>query len=115
MSDDIVARLRVYANARMEGGLATVFRADLHAAADEIERLRELSGDAGKLRAERDEARREVCEWVAMMTRQKPSTAAKQRGWDCFKNKDVEEWRMERVRDAIDKLPSFPLCKEAKQ
>lgn len=28
-------------------------------AADEIERLRELSGDAGKLREERDEARRE--------------------------------------------------------
>ena len=40
MSDDIVARLRLYANARIYGGWATVFRSDLNIAADEIERLR---------------------------------------------------------------------------
>lgn len=44
-----------------------------------------LRGDVTRLRKERDEARREVCEWVAMMTKRKPSTAAKDRGWDCFK------------------------------
>jgi hypothetical protein len=52
MNDDIVARLRLYANASIDGGWASVFRADLNIAADEIERLR----------AERDEARRKVCE-----------------------------------------------------
>ena len=45
-------------------------------AADEIERLR----------AERDEARREICEKVSAYS---PSVTAKQwareRGWDCFK------------------------------
>lgn len=65
-------------------------------AADEIERLREAlrieqeesaacAIDRKETQRERDEARREVCEWVAMMTKRKPSTAAKDRGWDCFK------------------------------
>jgi hypothetical protein len=40
MRDDIVARLRMYANASIDGGWAAVFRADLNIAADEIERLR---------------------------------------------------------------------------
>jgi hypothetical protein len=40
MRDDIVARLRMYANCSIDGGWATVFRADLNIAADEIERLR---------------------------------------------------------------------------
>ena len=65
MSDDIANRLR---NKHADDLLAWE-------AADEIKRLR----------TERDEARREVCEWVAMMTKRKPSTAAKDRGWDCFK------------------------------
>jgi hypothetical protein len=42
MADDIVARLRLYANASIDGGWASVFRADLNIAADEIERLREM-------------------------------------------------------------------------
>lgn len=40
MTDDIVARIRLYANASIDGGWANVFRSDLTAAADEIERLR---------------------------------------------------------------------------
>ena len=40
MNSDIVARLRLYANASIDGGWASVFRADLNIAADEIERLR---------------------------------------------------------------------------
>jgi hypothetical protein len=45
-SDDIVARLRLYANASIDGGWASVFRSDLNIAADEIERLRaELKGE----------------------------------------------------------------------
>lgn len=48
MTDEIVARLRFYANSSIDGGWASVFRADLNIAADEIERLRK----------ERDEARR---------------------------------------------------------
>lgn len=37
--DDIVARLRLYANASIDGEWASVFRSDLNIAADEIERL----------------------------------------------------------------------------
>jgi chromosome segregation ATPase len=40
MTDDIVARLRMYANAFIDDGWATVVRSDLNNAADEIERLR---------------------------------------------------------------------------
>ena len=59
MTDDIVARLRMYANASIEGEWSSVFRADLNIAADEIERLRELSGDAGRLREEVERLRAE--------------------------------------------------------
>lgn len=82
MTDDIVARLRLYANASIDGGWASVFRADLTAAADEIERLR----------AERDEARREICKDEADLISLElggaaifAASVAKRRGWDCFK------------------------------
>ena len=54
MNDDIVARLRLYANASIDGEWASVFRSDLNIAADEIERLRQLLGNSEQLRAERD-------------------------------------------------------------
>lgn len=67
MSDDIVARLRQFDKDLVEeivngdhgkDGEHWVIPFDcLCEAADEIERLRELSGDAGKLRKERDHAR----------------------------------------------------------
>jgi hypothetical protein len=62
MTDDIVARLR------STGGLDARL---LCAAADEIERLR----------AERDEARRLICDLSWVDSRE----VAKQMGWDCFK------------------------------
>ena len=76
MTDDIVARLRVYSKSTIEGGWATVFRADLHAAADEIERLRK----------ERDELRREICGYSFQDARE----VAQLRGWDCFKEDSHE-------------------------
>lgn len=69
-------------------------------AADEIELLRigvaealrerdEANATIGTLRAERDEARREICEGVAAIS---ASVNAKQwaqeRGWDCYKKED---------------------------
>ena len=53
--------------------------------------LRQLSGIAGKLRAERDEARREVCYLVAEldMLNHISTTAesvALEYEWDCFEN-----------------------------
>lgn len=94
MESDIVARLR-----DCDGGYG--FRSVVREAADEIERLREAlrfeqdesaacAIDRRETQWERDEARREVCEWVAMMTKGKPSTAAKARGWNCFKEKNDE-------------------------
>ena len=57
-SDDLAARLRLYANASIEGSWSAVFRLDLTIAADEIERLSaELVSTTNRLTAERDEAR----------------------------------------------------------
>jgi hypothetical protein len=43
-------------------------------AADTIERLRE----------ERDDARREVCEWCGLFTNESPQGVAVKNNWDCF-------------------------------
>jgi len=73
MSDDmdIVDRLRINWTS-----LTKRQNAERNEAADEIERIR----------AERDEARREICDKVSAYS---PSVTAKQwarqRGWDCFK------------------------------
>lgn len=67
MTDDIVARLR-----ESDGGY--FMRQMFSEAADEIERLR----------AERDDARREVCEWVSLSLKRTPREVEIKRGWDCF-------------------------------
>lgn len=72
-TDDLAARLRLYANASIEGGWAAVFKLDLTIAADAIERLR----------IERDEARRMVCGLDADLMEDQRDYA-RQRGWDCF-------------------------------
>ena len=81
MTDNIVSQLRLLAN-----GLTPRVESELMVqAADEIERLR----------AERDEARREVCvareALIRLMThgnvavpQEAMHQAAKARGWDCF-------------------------------
>ena len=83
MSDDIVARLRAWSENAKEQGVGVVVDG-LQAAADEIERLR----------AERDEARRWVCQLLAspesVMHLAKPGNGTKrdfaaEQGWDCFK------------------------------
>jgi hypothetical protein len=42
-----------------------------------------------ELTAERDEARREVCEWVEMDGATNAKEEGELRGWDCFKNAPV--------------------------
>ena len=69
MTDDIVARLRAVLHEDRSVELMN------REAADEIERLRK----------ERDEARREVCEWVALQTKRTSREVEQGRGWDCFK------------------------------
>jgi uncharacterized coiled-coil DUF342 family protein len=44
-----------------------------------------LRQEVEQLRAERDEARRQVCEWVAAAHQNKPQYVANDRKWDCFK------------------------------
>lgn len=77
MTDDIVARLRLYAQKQRETK-SSVLGLLLSDSADEIERTR----------AERDEARREVCElrcdppvesFIGL-----PHELAKINGWDCY-------------------------------
>lgn len=53
MSDDIVARLRLYAK-RMDETRSTVLGLLLADAADEIERLRRYCADAARIGSERD-------------------------------------------------------------
>ena len=71
MNDDIVTRLRHWANGAAEQGVQDVVDG-LNCAADEIERLR----------AERDEARRLFCKCHAQA---EAIGYAEGRGWDCFK------------------------------
>jgi uncharacterized coiled-coil DUF342 family protein len=70
MADDIVTRLRLF-NYPLE-----------REAADEIERLR---AELAKVRAERDEARREVCEMLERDAGFSAQRQAASRGWGCFK------------------------------
>ena len=77
--DDIVPRLRLWAEG-VEKQKAVVLAVAITEAADEIERLR----------AERDEARREVCELRTDIGFSRPLKPyliefAASRGWDCFK------------------------------
>ena len=55
----------------------------------EIKRLRQenatLTAEHDALRAERDEARREVCELLYNRQGGWPKEHANERGWDCFK------------------------------
>lgn len=57
-------------------------------AADEIERLRnkrdQLVRITNKLTVERDEARREVCRWLAEAEGGTPEEHAADQGWACF-------------------------------
>ena len=76
MTVDIVDELRIWSYWLDEhcpdAGKAPI---ELLRAAKEIERLRK----------ERDEARREVCEWVALQTKRTAREVADGRCWDCFK------------------------------
>ena len=63
MSDDIVARLRLYANASIDGGWASVFRADLNIACDEIERMRNELQECNKLLDEYQRADADRIRW----------------------------------------------------
>jgi hypothetical protein len=100
MNDDIVTRLRQLAGAMSEARFPALEATALQAAA-EIERLRGeiktldrlgplvLRANAAilKIRAERDDARREVCHMrpSVCLGSQTANAYADQRGWDCFK------------------------------
>jgi hypothetical protein len=97
MSDDIVARLREIPN-----GIGGYFYKTTQQAADEIERLRDAlriereecaacAIDRKETQRERDDARREVCEWVSLQTKRSPRVIALNRGWNCYEKHDDEE------------------------
>jgi uncharacterized protein (DUF3084 family) len=98
MSEDIVARLRVLLSKCCIAPAMGVWSRDLRDAADEIERLREqlrlanidnfnTTAEVDQVRAERDEARREVsCLRPSVcLGAQTANEYARERGWDCFK------------------------------
>ena len=72
MADDIVTRLRKEISKR-DRPYPVELLPELREAADEIERLR----------AERDEARRLICD----LSWEDSKEVARQLGWDCFKEK----------------------------
>ena len=99
MTDDIVARLRLWSDNAKEQD-ATEIVVGLCQAADEIERLRaELDGaqlayrganyDRDRMRVERDQARRLVCRHTKK-TYRTLKEMAEERGWDCFKKEDEQ-------------------------
>jgi hypothetical protein len=51
----------------------------------------EAADTIDRLRAERDEARREVCVWQGLDTGSTPRDTATVRGWDCFKQTMCKE------------------------
>lgn len=80
--NDLVPRLRLWAEG-LQNQKAVVIAVAITEAADEIELLR----------AERDEARRELCELEAELPEERlvvwnaarlPNDLAAKRGWDCF-------------------------------
>lgn len=86
---DEIERLRAGGCARDQK--ITQYCAEAVALQSEVNRLRELSGDAGQLREERDEARREVCLLRASSTNATQTISsemeeyARSRTWECFK------------------------------
>lgn len=57
----------------------------MHRCDKEAEHVAELKDQIETLRAERDEARREVCDWCGIFTKESPQVVATKNGWDCFK------------------------------
>ena len=45
----------------------------------------EAADEIQQLRAERNDARREVCDWCSIFTNELPEDVAMKNGWDCFK------------------------------
>jgi len=86
VTDDIVARLRVL-NHHAKKLAENESLHDLHR--DALTRCENLTWQAAdeieRLRAERDDARREVCEWVSLSLKRTPREVEIKRGWDCFK------------------------------
>ena len=74
--NDIIERLTELSDLMMDGRPYNDSDfTDIDEAIDEIKRLR----------AERDEARRMVCEWHGGLRVQHPQQYAEKRGWDCYK------------------------------
>jgi hypothetical protein len=116
MSEDITQRLAAISEMMMEGqpfndGDFT----DIDEAISEIERLREQlrlanidatnnEAEANELRAERDEARRWICEQKASLTNHDAKWWAQVHTWDCF----------EREQGANEPPPESPLDRLAR-
>ena len=56
-----------------------------------------------RLRAERDEARRECCTWQGLESGKSKQDVATSRGWDCFKRQGSQE-AMNRLAELDEEL-----------
>jgi hypothetical protein len=71
----------------VEASVARTLERDLNA--EKVERVA-LAVELARRTAERDEARREVCQWVCCGF-DGAKNAAKMRGWDCFDAKEAKQ------------------------
>jgi hypothetical protein len=53
--------------------------------ADPTKPLREAREEIARLRAERDDARRQVCAWCGLLRNESSQVVATENNWDCFK------------------------------
>jgi hypothetical protein len=53
--------------------------------ADPNKPLREAREEIARLRAERDDARRQVCAWCGLLRNESSQVVATENNWDCFK------------------------------
>ena len=78
--------VRLYNRCNAEAAHIAELKGQVRASADQC---RAQHREIQTLRAERDEARRQVCLWQEVVTRKTSKQIAEVRGWDCFADKNA--------------------------
>ena len=90
---DAVQELAAMADRELRSDARKAFRDVEEAVAELMSIIEEQKAEIKRLRAERDDARREVCDWhhtdESGCVKSGSEETAIKRGWDCFKNQET--------------------------